>query len=329
MKIVLFRLSIVMGTAQFLFKILPNRYLGTKISVSDTESASGTNVGGGSEEKVMAPVEEKQSNLTLLLKVIQISGKPLPVSSFTARVVAAKIKKMTGFNPTEVEVMNSQEVVIDFDPEVPIVELPQKVHGPILWEGMNSEISCLMSTRKSVLNIVSDREESRNLQKELQEQRRAKEEEGEYVGKLEGLLTQFGEEVKGVEELEREILALKEDSSKILVVPSKLMKPPDLPLFSGVEPGPKDEGSFDQWLFQIQGAMDSHCEEAVKSAIVRSVREEARELMRFRGVIANLDTILIGIEERFRRGPSADKLQQEYYQLQQEKGKRYNSLPVG
>ena len=100
------------------------------------------------------------------------------------------------------------------------------------------------------------------------------------------------------------------------------MKPPDLPLFTGVEPVPKDEGSFDQWLFQVQGAMDSHCEEAVRSATVRSGGGEAREVMRFIGFRVNLDTILIGIEERFGRGPSADKLQQEYYQLQQEKGEK-------
>ena len=52
------------------------------------------------------------------------------------------------------------------------------------------------------------------------------------------------------------------------------MKPPDLPLFSGVEPVPKDEGSFDQWLFQVQGAMDCHCKEAVKSAIVKISKSE-------------------------------------------------------
>ena len=63
-----------------------------------------------------------------------------------------------------------------------------------------------------------------------------------------------------MKELEKEILAPKENSSKIPVTPSKLMKPPDLSLFSGVEPVPKDEGSFDQWLFQVQGALDSYCE---------------------------------------------------------------------
>ena len=69
----------------------------------------------------------------MLLKVVQNSGKPLPVGSFTMRAVANKIKKLTGFNPTEVEIMNGQDVVIDFDPEVPVVEIAQKVHGPVLW----------------------------------------------------------------------------------------------------------------------------------------------------------------------------------------------------
>ena len=85
---------------------------------------------------------------------------------------------------------------------------------------------------------------------------------------------------------------------------------------------PKDEVSFEQWLFLVHGAMDYHCEEAMRSTIVRSVRGEARELMRFIGFRANLDTILIGIEEKCERGPSADKLQQEYYQFQQEKSER-------
>ena len=61
------------------------------------------------------------------------------------------------------------------------------MHGPLLWEEKNSKISCLMSTRKSELSIVNHREESWNLQKELQEQKKAKEEEAEYIGKLEGL----------------------------------------------------------------------------------------------------------------------------------------------
>ena len=153
------------------------------------------------------------------------------------------------------------------------------MHRTNQWEGMNTEISCLMSTRKSVLSIVGERMENRVLQKELSEQRKAKEEEGNYVRKLEGLLDKFGDEVKRVGELEKEILAPKVGESGVIT--PKLMKPLDLPLFSGIEPVPKDEGSFDQWMFQVQGVLDSHSKEAVRSSIIHSVRGEVRELMRF------------------------------------------------
>ena len=80
----------------------------------------------------------------------------MPVGSFTARAVAEKLKKLTAFNLTEVEVVSGQDVVLDFDIEVPVIEVAQKMHGPTQWDGMGTEISCLMSTKNSVLSIVND-----------------------------------------------------------------------------------------------------------------------------------------------------------------------------
>ena len=62
--------------------------------------------------------------------------------------------------------------------------------------------------------------------------------------------------------------------------PSKLRTPPNLPTFSGQEPVPSTEGSIDQWLFQVEGALATHTEEAVRSAVIGSVRGAARELPR-------------------------------------------------
>ena len=52
---------------------------------------------------------------------------------------------------------------------------------------------------------------------------------------------------------------------------SKLSAPPNLPIFSGQEPVPSTEGSIDQWLFQVEGALATHTEEAVRSAVIGSV----------------------------------------------------------
>ena len=61
---------------------------------------------------------------------------------------------------------------------------------------------------------------------------------------------------------------------------SKLSAPPNLPIFSGQEPVPSTEGSIDQWLFQVEGALATHTEEVVRSAVIGSVRRAAHELLR-------------------------------------------------
>ena len=40
-------------------------------------------------------------------------------------------------------------------------------------------------------------------------------------------------------------------------------------------PVPSPEGSIDQWLFQVEGALATHMEEAVRSAVIGSVRGAA------------------------------------------------------
>ena len=52
----------------------------------------------------------------------------------------------------------------------------------------------------------------------------------------------------------------------------KISKAPDLPNFSGTEPVPREEGSFKQWIFQVQGSQTQHTEDTIRSEIIDSVR---------------------------------------------------------
>ena len=56
-----------------------------------------------------------------------------------------------------------------------------------------------------------------------------------------------------------------------ITIPVKLNTTPNLPTFSGWEPVPSMEGSIDQWLFQVEGALTTHTEEAVRSAVIGTV----------------------------------------------------------
>ena len=79
----------------------------------------------------------------------------------------------------------------------------------------------------------------------------------------------------------------------------KLSKAPDLPNFSGTEPVPREEGSFEQWIFQVRGSQAQHTEDAIRSGIINSVRGEARDLIEYIGFRAPLGTILERLEHRF------------------------------
>ena len=106
----------------------------------------------------------------------------------------------------------------------------------------------------------------------------------------------------------------------------KLMKTPDLPPFSGADPVPKDEGSWEQWEFQVQGFLDTHTPEAMHSALIHSVRGATRELVGFVGYQTELDVILQSLEKRFGKKLTGDKLQQDFYQLSQERGEKVKAF---
>ena len=98
---------------------------------------------------------------------------------------------------------------------------------------------------------------------------------------------------------------------------SKLIAPPNLPIFLGQEPVPSTEGSIDQWLFQVEGALATHTEEAIRSAVIGSVRGAAHELLEFIGYGKEMGDILKHIKERFGQGPSKSKLQKEFFLMVQ------------
>ena len=74
-----------------------------------------------------------------------------------------------------------------------------------------------------------------------------------------------------------------------------LSAPLNLPIFLGQEPVPSMEGSTDQWLFQVEGALATHTKEAVRSAVIGSVRETAH--LEFIGYREEMSIILRHIKE--------------------------------
>ena len=92
----------------------------------------------------------------LLIQAIQVNGQPLPIGSFTAQVVVAMVQRYTGHHPVNVDVMSDQDAVIELEPDVRVGEVAQLLHSTHEWDGQPVEISCLLSTRCSVINVVQE-----------------------------------------------------------------------------------------------------------------------------------------------------------------------------
>ena len=298
--------------------------------------------------------------LLLLLEVTQTDGRPLPFGMFTARTVAQHVIDLTEKNPVEVDVMNDCDMIVQIELDTTVVHAAQALHNARLWDGQTTEITCLLSSRQSVVNVVHERDHARQqLQRLKAETRRFQQEQQESGEQMVELLQKFGSKVKKVEELrykvertestpderkavdvkgEDEILSQeieynphKTESTTTMTAVStqsemKISKPLQICIFFGQEPVPKDEGNYDQWELQVRGAIATHTKNSVRASIVNSLRGPARDLVGFVSFDADLERILMEVTNRFGKRYTGDKLQQEFYKLSQEKGEKIGAF---
>ena len=138
--------------------------------------------------------------------------------------------------------MTDRDAVIEMEPDVRVGEVTQHLHDIREWDGQQADISCLLSTRHSVINEVHEQENGRaRLQQLEEEQKRVRDEQQHHHEQLEKFLMQFKEEVKKVEKLQQ---PPKEEAEGIGAWGGprepKSVKPPSLPPFSRPDPVPKD-----------------------------------------------------------------------------------------
>ena len=190
------------------------------------------------------------------------------------------------------------------------------------WDDLKVRTHCIMASRNSLIDICHERVRSEREKQELRE------EKARYQHQLGQVVERIGSQI---EQLDRRIKAEGPPAPTGIVTPplgsprqevQQLVMAPGLPQFSGSEPTPRDEGTYEQWKFQVRGMRAACPESAVRSALITSVRREASELIGFVGFGAPLGAILEAMDKRFGKRSTTDRLQQEFFQLQQEKGER-------
>ena len=297
--------------------------LGLNQNLGGNEGEGGT---GPNKFACRRQEQEALEPLLLLVQVTQANGLPLPVGSFTANTMVSLVQKQTGHHPVEVEVVTDRDAIIELEPDVRVGEVDQLLHGTQEWDGHLAEVDCLMSTHRSVVNVIQDRKNgwARLLQLK-EEQRKVREEQRQHQEQLAKFLTEFQEEVRKVESLQQQ--RVPGDTATLQGMVGGLeeprsLKPPILPPFSGVDPVPKDEASCEQWVWQAKEALKSCTMGAVRIAIIQSVRGEVREFAAAVGFEESVETLLDKVEDQFWEKWTIDGLQQDFYKITQDKNEK-------
>ena len=98
--------------------------------------------------------------LLLLLQATQLDGKALPRESFTAKAVGAQVQQITGFRPINIEVVTNRDAILELEPPTWPDEAAQRLHGIREWDGQMVDLGCLLTMRRSIMNVVEERENS-------------------------------------------------------------------------------------------------------------------------------------------------------------------------
>ena len=242
-------------------------------------------IGCGAPQNAMVTPEP----LVLLIEATQVDGSSLPLGTFMVRSVAYQILGLTGRNPVDIEVINDRNVIVQKEPELGVVPVAQALHTINKWEGFAAEITCLMTSHKNMVGIIKEWDDSHHrLQQHEQDVMKLQQEQKESQEQMVEILQKFWEEVKKVEEMrthmtpstpvKQEVAKMEMTTEDKQLIPQassrdecKIEKPPQICIFSGSDPIPKDEGSYEQWEFQVRGAMATHTKNSVCAAIVNSL----------------------------------------------------------
>ena len=99
------------------------------------------------------PDTEANHEMSMLVRVTQLGGKPLPVCNFTERQIASKYRQITGVDPVALTLMGPREVLLEFDRKSDVVGSSLKMYGPHVWDGMNVHVNCLVAPKSSLIDM--------------------------------------------------------------------------------------------------------------------------------------------------------------------------------
>ena len=285
-----------------------------------------------------------QQELPILFRAVRADGSRFSVGSFTEMAVQRKIRDLTGVIADKAVMITPNDVLIEFPLGSPVNEIARVLHDIEEWEDIPVETHCMIGDKRYIMKVCRDRVEYEEGQRQMQaDEARRREEEMDQNDQLQ-LIEQVNEQARMVGELQTQSQHLQgaaapESMGSAPRIPSSLHTPtgvygvpvtnsrdslkepmtstknPNLPTFSGELPTPKGEAEIDNYLFQIKLLRSSYTEDAIRNAIVATVRGHAKIAICAIGYDFSLSAMINQLEGRFMEKETTDILLQEFHQM--------------
>ena len=294
--------------------------------------------------------------LTILFKMLREDGRPLPVGNFTERSVARRVYNSTGVAVERVTMITPTDTLIEFAPGMLVIAIAQVLHQINEWEDIPVWVTCLMGSKNYIMQLCRERAENKEQKRVWEaEAEKMREDQQQQQEKLSELIDKVNDQARLVGEMQQSNLAIPKESAprisllqgqsvtstgSIPRIPSNLHTPtgvysnvnphqqpnlprkntknPDLPIFSGEIPTPKGEVEYNNFVFQFQMLRSSYMDDAIRNAIVASVRTHAKIAIRAIGYGSSLDSMIRQLENSFGLGETMDMLGQQFHQMMQQ-----------
>ena len=139
-----------------------------------------------------------------------------------------------------------------------------------------------------------------------------------YQVQMHKLMMRVTDQLNTLEILRRETEKIKGEKKDNHGTDERIDKLPLFPLFSGTEPTPKDECGIDTFLFQVWEVRKNLMDQAVRAALISSLRGGASAFIEYVGLDSPLDILIDELVERYCVTATHDTLVCKFHQLSQE-----------
>ena len=182
-------------------------------------------------------------------------------------------------------IINDVDSMIEFGKGARMFEIAQQLQALNVWDHYQVEVGTILATKTILVDIVQEQDcVRREAQRINQFNEQLISEEKLYKANIQDLLTRYKQQIQRIEATSSKISSLtgppSPGSMETPEVDSEIRtKPPFktsiLTKFSGIEPVPKGEGSYEQFKFQIKGYRKTYDDEAIKAGMKGSVTDNA------------------------------------------------------